>query len=327
MVEPTIDLGDSGCAARERGRSAATLEGYTVTLVCCWLDNSYGRHRVTAIADSRAADYRNNAWHPRSDMTVKLFRVPISCHCIDELDPGTGTWRKAYYQTEIAIGFAGYCFEAMTIITLFSRTMEQLVSVVPEARPLPERDRISAILEKIMNDYFAGHGNSQTQRVEFLLFGFSSEQVPWVALIRYVPGGPSVIEFLEEIMQDRVYSIGDGASTSFRRSVQEVLGRIRRHSERLRADENSNECDLEKARHRDAQKKQVEESALEILENEYSRTVGGHIQKLELYPVDGKAIVAFTRESRADILDHLPHAAPGLTYLSIDEVLGRKPRE
>jgi hypothetical protein len=238
-----------------------------VTLVCCWLDKSYGRHRVTAIADSRAADYRNNAWHPRSDMTVKLFRVPVKCHYLVDLDPDTGTWREPYYQTEIAIGFAGYCFEAMTIIILFCRAMEQLVSIDPEAHPLPERNRISAVLEKITNDYFTGHSNPQTQRVEFLLFGFSSEQVPWVAVIRYVSGGPATIELLQEMIRGQVYSVGDGAGASFRRSVEDVLGRIRKHSERLRPDGDGDEHELEKARHSDAQKKAVEENAWSFIES------------------------------------------------------------
>jgi hypothetical protein len=260
-------------------------------------------------------------------MTVKLFRVPVKCHYLVDLDPDTGTWREPYYQTEIAIGFAGYCFEAMTIIILFCRAMEQLVSIDPEAHPLPERNRISAVLEKITNDYFTGHSNPQTQRVEFLLFGFSSEQVPWVAVIRYVSGGPATIELLQEMIRGQVYSVGDGAGASFRRSVEDVLGRIRKHSERLRPDGDGDEHELEKARHSDAQKKAVEENALKILEAEYNRTVGGNIQKLELYRIDGGAVVAFTRESRSDILDHLPPAAPGLAYMPIGETMGRTQRE
>jgi hypothetical protein len=106
-----------------------------VTLVCCWLDNSYGRYRITAVADSRAAEFRDNEWHPHSEQTVKLFRVPVNCYRANDFVYETASWQNPYFQTEVALGFAGYCFEAMTIISLFSRAMEQLVSQNGEPRP------------------------------------------------------------------------------------------------------------------------------------------------------------------------------------------------
>ena len=295
-----------------------------MTLVCCWLDNSYGRNRITAVANSRAADFRNGDWHPRSDQTVKLFRVAVSCHRLDDLDPETGSWRAAYYRTEVEIGFAGYCFEAMTIITLFSRAMEQLVSHAGEPRPDPEA--MARILTRIVTDYFDRHTNREAERVQFLLFGFAAER-PWIARVGYFPGDPISATPLQSLLPGRVHAIGDAGDAFFTASAEETLDRISKHARGLHPGGYGDadfERDLEQARHRDAAKKVVEENVLAKIESEFSRTVGGFLQKLEVYPTGDSAVVAYTRESRSDILDNLPPAAEGLGYLPVEERMGRE---
>jgi hypothetical protein len=296
-----------------------------VTLVCCWLDDSYGRHRITAIADSRAAEFWNNEWHPRSNQTLKLFRVPVNCYRTNNFVLEIGSWRNPYFQTEVALGFAGYCFEAMTIISLFSRAMEQLVSQNGEPRPHPEA--MAGILARVVADYFVDHTNQQTQRVHFLLFGFSAER-PWIAQIGYTPeglAGPSV----QPLPPNQVYAIGDAGDANFTASIEETLDRISKHSRGLHPGSSSDAAfdhNLEQARHRDAAKKAVEEGVLEKLESEFNSTVGGFLQKLEVYPSGDGAVVAYTRESRSDILDNLPPAGPGLCYLPVGEQMGRRRR-
>ena len=177
-----------------------------MTLVCCWLDTSYSRRRITAIADLRAAVFRTGNWQPLSDQTIKLFRVPVKCHRLEELDTDTGSWRSPYYSTDVGIGFAGYCFEAMTIIALFSRAMEQLVSEGGEPRPHPER--IVDILARIATSYFASHGDRETQRVQFMLFSFCKKG-PWIARMKFVPDRPPEIFPLQPLVPDRVHVIGE----------------------------------------------------------------------------------------------------------------------
>ena len=201
-----------------------------MTLVCCWLDDSYGRSRITAVADTRAAVCKNGNWHPLSDQTIKLFRVPVSCHRLDDLDPGTGGWRTPYFRAEVAIGFAGYCFEAMTIIALFSRVMEQLVSQAGEPRPEP--DAMARILECIVTNYFASHTERKMHSVHFLLFSFSAGR-PWIAQVSHVPTGP--IEPTVEILRSNaVYTIGDAGDTAFKTFIEETLERISKHARELR---------------------------------------------------------------------------------------------
>jgi hypothetical protein len=47
-----------------------------MTIICCWLDESYGRSRLTAIADARAA-YKDekDEWKPLTETTTKLFAL------------------------------------------------------------------------------------------------------------------------------------------------------------------------------------------------------------------------------------------------------------
>jgi len=305
----------------DRRRGAA--EDLTMTLVCCWLDESYGSTRITAVADTRAADYDDvsDSWIPRSEQTMKLFRIRIRCHRLQDLGAkGTRDWRDPYYCSEIGIGFAGYCFEAMTIVALFSRAMEQLVADDREPRPAP--NAIAEILASILRRYFVGHNNTAAHRVHFLLFGYD-QTAPWIARIEFTSrglSGPTV----EPLEVGKVHVIPDENNGTFATAIQATLKRIAKHADSLR-EQVDVELDVEQARHRDVAKKVVEEHLIEKIEDQFNTTVGGFVQKLEVYPLGDSAAVAYTRESRSDILDHLAPAANGLRCLPIGEQLGRKP--
>jgi hypothetical protein len=253
---------------------------------------------------------------------MKLFRIRVQCHHLEELNAaGTADWRNPYYTTEVGLGFAGYCFEAMTIITLFSRAMEQLVSDAGEPRPNPTA--ISNILAKIVRDYFSGHANKAAWDVHFLLFGYHGPEA-WVARLDFTAKGltgPTV----EPLVRHKVHAIPDARDGAFVASTHSILDRIAKHADDMR-EQVDVELDLEQARHRDAAKKSVEESLLDKIENEFNATVGGSVQKLEVYRKGDSAAVAYTRETRSDILDHLPLAGDRLCYMPIDEQLGRKKR-
>ena len=73
------------------------------------------------------------------------------------------------------------------------------------------------------------------------------------------------------------------------------------------------------------QKKVVEENVLAKIESEFSRTVGGFLQKLEVYPTGDSAVVAYPgisiRYSRQS-----PARREGLGYLPVEERMGRNQR-
>lgn len=299
-----------------------------MTLVCCWIDQSYGKYRISAIADSRATDSVGNTAVIRSDMTIKLLKVPVKCHHIDTFDGITGRWHQPYFESELAVGFAGQCFEALTIIELFSRAMEQLVTMGPQEQPFPEPDRIVSILETIVADYFADHKNKDAQRVSLLLFGFSDKK-PWIARVSHDPAQGISSQSDLPMREDRIYTVGDAGGVAFEEGVEEVRVRIRKHAAELKAGphaEDRFERDLEEARHKDADKKHIEERVMENIEAEYRVTVGGHLQKLEVYPAGPGGVVSYARESRSDVLDRLPAAGTELRYMPVGDQTGRKPR-
>src|ERR1700688_4456182 len=99
-----------------------------MTIVCCWLDNSYSRKRITAIADARASSSSSKTESTTlNDNTTKLFPTVVNCYALDNLDFQTSTWKDPYFSTEIGLGFAGSCYEALSIIALYQRCVSQLV--------------------------------------------------------------------------------------------------------------------------------------------------------------------------------------------------------
>src|SRR5262245_37154093 len=121
-----------------------------MTIVCCWFDRSFGRNRITAIADARAARKVNERWVPLAETTVKLFKADVKCHAMtDQNFSVEGPWTNPYYRTEIGIGFAGYCFEALSIIALLSQCLEQL-AFDGNDRPRPGPDGIVNFAKEIV---------------------------------------------------------------------------------------------------------------------------------------------------------------------------------
>jgi hypothetical protein len=161
-----------------------------MTIACVWWDQSDGLKRITAIADSRAAAEKpNGGWEPLSDHTIKLFAIDVRCH---EMDGGLdimrgGAWTNPYYSTQIGIAFAGYCFEALTIIAIVSRYLASLST--ERARSTPEPRAIAKFISEIIERYLKSHKNPAQQTVQFLVFGISViENQPWLAELRYSKG-------------------------------------------------------------------------------------------------------------------------------------------
>jgi len=301
-----------------------------MTIVCCWFDRSFGRSRITAVADARAAYKRANSWLPLAETTVKLFKADIKCHAIVDLDPLTGVWKQPFYRTEIGIGFAGFCFEGLSIIALLSRCLEQLV-IDGEDRPAPGPGGIINFAKEIIARYFKDHSVPAQQTVEFIIFGFGPETgEPWVGIITHNSrdGVSAVVH--DPIREDRVYLLGDAAiCRDLQPGADEIIGRIRSHAASL-APGNGEDAVFdqarERARHHDAQKKILEDLVLSKFPKH--ATVGGVLQKIELFRQGGAAVAAFTRDDRPYILHRLPVLHPaGLGYVPIDEVMGQKPRE
>ena len=103
-----------------------------------------------------------------------------------------------------------------------------------------------------------------------------------------------------------------------------MLKSINRHHERLKPGVGPDaqfDHAKEQSRHLNATKKGVEEMTLKKFGDETAATVGGVLQKMELYQSGERAFASFSRESKGDLLDGIS-AAKGLNYAPIGETMG-----
>ncbi|MEW5424174.1 hypothetical protein HNS03_19835 [Amorphus sp. 3PC139-8] len=258
---------------------------------------------------------------------MKLFRVRIRCHSLDEFDVHTGSWSSPYYETEIGIGYAGFCFEALTVIALITRALEDLAAT-EGGTPKPEPEGIARLVVAVVDRYFKQHKRAETQSIELFLFGFSAiDLTPWLWKIVHKSGKGTTTAPLP-LGSDDFHVIGNiTTSTSYMKKVVELKSWIKKHKEKLRKGQGEDahfELQLEKARHESADNKAVEEETLAQIESEFAQGVGGILQKMEAFEVGGRTSISFTRDDRQHILDGLPAAGrPGLGYVPIGEKMGR----
>jgi hypothetical protein len=137
-----------------------------MTIACAWWDESDGLKRITAIADARAAvEETNGLWEPLSDRTVKLFAIDVRCHELENgLDTNRGgAWVTPYHVTQIGIAFAGYCFEALTIIAIVSRYLASLSTEGIQSKPQPQD--VFRFISEIVSRYLKSHKEPERQSV------------------------------------------------------------------------------------------------------------------------------------------------------------------
>jgi hypothetical protein len=299
-----------------------------MTIMCCWFNQSYSLDRLTGIADERAAvEEKRDVWKPLTETAVKLFRLTANCHALSCLYPEVGGWRKPYYHTEIGIGFAGYCFEALTIIALLSRVLDQLVADADD-EPKPEPEGILNLAREITERYFAGHKNPDTQHVEFLIFGFSPRNgEPWVGKLVHNPKRPIELKFKQPVGPEDFFVIGDPqVKKTFQERVDAIRKRIAKRATDIEVGEGEDaqfDADRESGRLLAADRKAIENEVLAKIDDEFVHTVGGILQKIEVYRLDGdRGEVSYSRDDHPHLLDVLPCVGANLGYIPIGEKMG-----
>lgn len=298
-----------------------------MTVVCCWLDSSYNRRRITAISDARASSSPTKTQIDRlNDNTTKLFRTVVNCYDLDNLDLETGAWKNPYFSTEIGLGFAGSCYEAMSIIALYQRCVSQLVAdSKPASRATPKG--LVNILLAIAQKWFCTHAWAEEVAVTFLLFGFSPlDGLPWAAEIRHAKGtGTTLTNVSWNLPEQETYIFGD-VSAAVKKEMDDIRLSIQKHAKNLPKGTDSDSrfaSSLELAKHQIGQKKFVESIVLREITNTFKETIGGVLQKIEVYPLeDNRAVVSYSKQDSTDILDALPPAGDALYFIPIAGAVG-----
>ena len=300
-----------------------------MTIACAWWDESDGLKRITAIADARAAvEKTKGLWEPLSDRTVKLFAVDVRCHELENgLDTNRGgAWVNPYYETQIGIAFAGYCFEALTIIAIVSRYLASLSTEGTQSKPQPQD--IARFISEIVARYLNSHKEPEHQSVQYLVFGFApGTNRPWLAELKYRKGKKLKDEFHADFGKEgELFVIGD-ADICEEIVGQRILKDIRKRAARLEEGSGPDaafEYEVEMARMDNAEKKAIEEMVLKKINSQYSRTVGGNLQKLEVHTAGESAVTSFTDDRNFDFSAGLPALNnDGLQYVSLVQFMGR----
>lgn len=297
-----------------------------MTLVCCWLDQSTSRERITAIADARASFLDgNDKWQVLNETTTKLLPVTVSCHELaTQFDPGTSRFANPYYTTEICVGYSGYAFEALSIIELFRRCCGQLMSTGTD-RPQPSSEGLTQLFVALCDRYFKQHKRPKEQRVDFILFGYSGGGAAWCTVLKHLPERKTTIERRGPLSVADAIQMGDGQSATAMAALGSLRASITRQARKVadRMDPGF-EQDLEQARLILGDRKLIEDRVLEVLESQFMETVGGVLQKLELYFIgSGRAAAAYSQNDQEHMLFNLPMVAKDLGYAPITEHMGR----
>lgn len=296
-----------------------------MTLLCCWFDQSYSRERITAIADAQAS-YKDASghWQVLTETTTKLLPVTVKCHRLSDFDPATSRLAKPYHTTEIAVGYAGYCFEALSIIELLRRCCGQLLTPSSEAL-VAAGDGLVNLLATLTDQYFACHSRPEQQVVEMVMFGFSPEAKPWIATLKHTHGTRTAVDYRSSMDAEELFVIGDAKSMQAISALPALREQISRHKRKSSARlEAGLTRDLDEARHEAADKKVIEAAALDVVENAFMTTVGGVLQKLELYSVAGdEAVAAYSQNREEHMLEGLPQVSKDLGYAPLTEHMGR----
>lgn len=298
-----------------------------MTAVCCWLDNSLGRSRVTAIADSRITSKKSNKERQTvEEYAQKLHRIRVNCFNLTNFDVNLASFQKPYFTTDIGIGFSGSCLEALAVISLISKALEQLVNTHGET-PKPTPEGIANLAECIVQKYFRQHKRPTTQNIELLLFGYSAiNGAPWIYKITHKAGGN--VERTHLLFEEKDFHVIGSikTETKYEKEVCKLREKIIKHKNGLKiqeVDDPKFKHELEQARHDIALTKIAQERLQRQIENEFAEGVGGTLQKLEVYLVEGqKAVISFSRDDRSDILKSLPSVGEGnkeLGYCPITE--------
>lgn len=300
-----------------------------MTIAYCWLDKSLSRERITAVSDSRISrEAAGGARVPMQEETIKLFRVPVKCYGQEGFDLNTGAWKTPYFETELGLAFAGDCMEALCIANAFMRGVSQLMAT-GTTRPRPEPIKLYQMLEAAGNHWLSTYKKPTDANVHFLLFGYSPvDGKPWAGRLiwpeRPAPGGN---QFENPLVDASIFVIGAHTvptagpfAEKLRRLIQNQAGKKMNVVELQKA---GFEPDLERVRLLHADSMTLEQDVVNMLVAAAQVTIGGTMQKLEVFPeTDGRGVVAFCRDDVVGLPHDFEEAAEGLIYVSSAQRMG-----
>jgi|GEM_PF-4311881 len=266
---------------------------------------------------------------PLQEETIKLFRVPVRCYAMSNLDLHTGTYKDPYFKTDLGLAFAGDCFQAQSIVNAFLRAVSQLV-VVGDGQPRPSATGLVRLLREIAQNWLSTY-RLAVPDIQLLLFGYSPQNsLPWAARLKWPQViGPNGDQFEEPLRDTSVFIIGAEAKPEGIAYAAELRDLFMKKTGKLNLAELRKagfEPDLEAAKLLNADRMLIEDDVASLLMAHAHTTIGGVMQKVEVIPVGGETCtVAFSTDDAAH-LGALSDVEPGLAYRSVHWQVGTKGR-
>lgn len=277
-----------------------------MTIVACWLDESYGVTSLAALADARASEKVGSSWIPLSDNTIKLFAVEVRCFKGDSLALGFSAWVNPYYETTIGLGFAGHCFEALTIIAHIQRAMAALV-VLDGAPCEPTGKGLVNLAMDIAKRYLSNHKHGSSRDFELLIYGWDGPDDPWIGKIVWDKRNNNIEAGYTKPNRSSLITIGDGARASSNFGwYYRIRSKIARQLNLRSSEAYSEQGQFSQAVLAIESTKQIERSIGHLVESKFVSTVGGVRQRLQIKWEIDRGIAAFTADNQPALMDGLP---------------------
>lgn len=292
-----------------------------MTAIVCFLDRSDGSSRITALSDSRSSRELGGQRYTISDDLTKIFRVRLSCHEIWGFDAVTGAFKDPYYTTELGLCFAGYCLEAMTVVSQFTKCVERLVDAAESgAQPLPNPDRLLVLLRDLCSEFFRAHAFPKEQDLELILFGYTNVGAAWAGKVTHYAATGANYE-LVTLDEGSVVVAGDcpGIAKDCKRFARRISKRLGRLPISLAGEAK----EREEAMLYRSKRKYLENKIKKEIASNNAPTVGGRLHKSELFFMGRTASLTFTGDaSESALLDRLFGEYEGLRYMPVNQPTG-----
>lgn len=272
--------------------------------------------RLSAVADSRAT--RKLPWGALevvTEHTPKLFAAPVRCFDPSALNLTNSVWTNPYYETVVGLGYTGNCFEALAVVAHIQRCFSQLVAD-DKTSPLPDSGLLAELAGELLDRFINAHKDKAKLTVRFVMFGWTPDREPWIAKFGWCKGAKDTPVFTAAT---RAKFIAIGTDPGAARAAA-ALQRSTANKHKRSTGPKDFDAELQVALEHLAVSDTVEQAVNSYLKTPHWASIGGRLEKLEIFPGDGDpcaSYAAFTHDYDAPYWNGLSPVskASGLRYV------------
>ncbi|PKR50425.1 hypothetical protein [Thalassospira marina] len=220
-----------------------------------------------------------------------------------------------YYETEFGVGYAGNCFQALNVIGNARKVFQHLIDLNSK-NAKPSHSDIIRTFSSIFDEFIQSHSGKSNIAIDFLIFGYcpQSPSIPWLYKLSHRPRKKLEVTKLQ-INNNEIHGIGDALNNgSLVNKLKTVRRSFRRKFLKLKFYNNfEKEVFFEKMKV--AQNNVTEKYIRNHIKNNKNKTVGGDIEKMELYNTGQRSVVTLTIPTGSSKNNNIGELSDGLAYV------------